>query len=163
MTGCADGPSLRTAPAHRIELSEVTLDMEKARSEINRYRASHGLAALMLDANLTAAAQRHSGDLSAHDKISHRGSDGTNPWDRVRGTGYKAKLAAENVGVGQQSFGEVLQGWKDSPGHNKNLLLPDATQMGIALVVNPASRNQTFWTLVMGKPARAKLASTRDR
>jgi len=163
LAGCAEGPSLRTAPAERIALPEVKLDAEAARAEINHYRATRGLSALKIDANLTAAARRHSNDLSAHDKISHRGSDGTNPWDRVKGTGYKARLAAENVGVGQRSFGEVLQGWKDSPGHNKNLLLGDATQMGIALVINPASRNQTFWTLVLGTPARAKVASTQGR
>lgn len=163
LAGCAEGPALRTAPAERIALPEVKLDAETARAEINRYRATRGLGALKINAKLTAAAQRHSNDLSANDKISHRGSDGSNPWDRVKGAGYKARLAAENVGVGQRSFGEVLQGWKESPGHNKNLLLGDATQMGIALVVNPASRNQTFWTLVMGTPARTKVASKRNR
>ena len=34
----------------------------------------------------------------------------------------------------------------------KNLLLPDATHMGIALVQNPTSEYKTFWTLVLGKP-----------
>ena len=149
-----------TAPQH-VALENVSLDPDSARDAINRYRASRGLTPLTITARLTAAARRHADDLSAHDRISHRGSDGTNPWDRVRTAGYKAKLAAENVGVGQRSFDEVLQGWKESPGHNRNLLLPDATQMGVALVINPTSRNQTFWTLVMGTPARDRLASTR--
>lgn len=164
LTACAEVPTMRAAPpGPRLALDQVTLDPATARQEINRYRASRGLPPLDVNPELTAAAQHHSDDLSAHDRISHRGSDGSNPWDRVKRTGYKAKLAAENVGVGQRSFGEVLQGWKDSPGHNKNLLLPDATQMGIALVVNPASRNQTFWTLVLGTPARARLAARSDR
>jgi uncharacterized protein YkwD len=53
----------------------------------------------------------------------------------------------------------VLQGWKKSRGHNRNLLLPDATQMGIALVINPDNRYRTFWTLVLGKPAKPELAA----
>lgn len=159
LAACAEIPTVRTPAAPRLALEQVTLDAEAARKAINSYRATRGLAPLEHNPDLTIAAQRHSDDLSTHDRISHRGSDGSNPWDRVKATGYKAKLAAENVGVGQRSFSEVLQGWKDSPGHNKNLLLPDATQMGVALVVNPASRNQTFWTLVMGTPARSRLAA----
>ena len=39
--------------------------------------------------------------------------------------GYNAKVAAENVGTGQASLDEVIKGWQQSPGHNKNLLLAD--------------------------------------
>lgn len=159
LTACAEGTISQSMPGPRVALSDVKLDSEDARRQINGYRTSNGLKPLVLNNRLTAAAQRHSQDLSSRDGISHKGSDGSNPWDRVKTTGYRAKLAAENVGVGQRSFAEVLQGWKDSPGHNRNLLLPDATQMGIALVVDPSTRNQTFWTLVMGTPAKTKLAS----
>ncbi len=31
----------------------------------------------------------------------------------------------------------MLRGWKESPGHNKNLLLGDAQEMGLALVQDP--------------------------
>jgi uncharacterized protein YkwD len=47
-------------------------------------------------------------------------------------------------------FREVLRGWEESPGHNKNLLLPDATHMGIALVQDPKTEFKSFWTLVIG-------------
>ncbi|NJO32801.1 MAG: CAP domain-containing protein, partial [Rhodospirillales bacterium] len=42
--------------------------------------------------------------------------------------------------------------WKESPGHNKNLLLTDAEHMGIALVQDPKTEFKTFWTLVVGSP-----------
>ena len=48
------------------------------------------------------------------------------------------------------AFKEVLRGWEESPGHNKNLLLPDATHMGIALVLDPKTEFKSFWTLVIG-------------
>ena len=66
----------------------------------------------------------------------------SNPWDRVKRVGYHAKLAAENVGTGQVTIEEVMKGWEASPGHNKNLLLADARQMGIALVQDPQDRIQ---------------------
>lgn len=126
---------------------------------INGYRATRGLKPLKLEKHLTRAAQLHSQDLAKGDRISHKGSDGSDPWGRVKSTGYRPRLAAENVGAGQMSFAEVLQGWKESPGHRRNLLLADATQMGIALETNPGSKYRTFWTLVLGKPAKPALAA----
>lgn len=132
------------------DFSRTVLDADAARDQINAYRKQKGLKPLRLNATLTAAAKAHSRDLAKWDRISHFGSDGSNPWDRVKRAGYNAKLAAENVGTGQVSFEEVLKGWKESPGHNKNLLLSDAEHMGIALVHTPKSEFKTFWTLVIG-------------
>jgi uncharacterized protein YkwD len=132
------------------DYTKTDLDLEKARQLINAYRRQHGLKPLTLNAALTEAAKLHSRDLAKWDRISHYGSDGSNPWDRVKRVGYKAKVAAENVGTGQASVEEVLKGWEASPGHNKNLLLRDAEHMGIALVQDQRTEFKTFWTLLVG-------------
>jgi len=132
------------------DYTSTQLNVEKARDIINQYRRDNGLKPLVLNADLTAAAKAHSRDLAKWDRISHYGSDGSNPWDRVKRTGYKPRLAAENVGTGQVTFEEVMKGWKNSPGHNKNLLLGDAKQMGLALVYEPKTEFKSFWTLVIG-------------
>lgn len=134
------------------DYSVSRLDPERARNLINAYRKSRGLKPLQLNSKLTLAAKNHSRDLAQWDRISHFGSDGSDPWDRVAKTGFSAKLAAENVGTGQITLEEVVKGWKKSPGHNKNLLLKDATHMGIALVRDPKTEFKTFWTLVLGTP-----------
>lgn len=134
------------------DYSHTSLSAEMARDVINAYRKERGLKPLKLNPELTEAAKNHSRDLAKWDRISHYGSDGSNPWDRVKRTGYKARLAAENVGTGQIDFNEVIKGWKDSPGHNKNLLITDAEHMGIALVQDPKSEFKSFWTLVLGSP-----------
>ena len=132
------------------DYAATKLDAERARDAINSYRQTKGLKPLKLNAALTEAAKAHSRDLAKWDRISHYGSDGSNPWDRVKRTGYNAKVAAENVGTGQSSIDEVLKGWQESAGHNKNLLLTDAEHMGIALVQDPKTEFKTFWTLVLG-------------
>jgi uncharacterized protein YkwD len=134
------------------DYSTTSLDPEKARDIINQYRRDNKLKPLKLNAVLTEAAKAHSRDLSKWDRISHYGSDGSNPWDRVKRSGYKARLAAENVGTGQIDFQEVMKGWRASPGHNKNLLLPDASEMGLALVQDPKTEFKSFWTLVLAAP-----------
>jgi uncharacterized protein YkwD len=132
------------------DYSATQLDPDKARELINAYRKEKGLKPLKLNAALTEAAKAHSRDLAKWDRISHYGSDGSNPWDRVKRAGYNAKVAAENVGTGQTNMEEVLKGWQQSPGHNKNLLLADVEHMGIALVQDPRTEFKTFWTLVVG-------------
>ena len=143
------------APAGALadrDYSQTSLNAEMARDLINTYRKEKGLKPLKLNPELTEAAKGHSRDLAKWDRISHYGSDGSNPWDRVKRSGYKARLAAENVGTGQIDFNEVMRGWKDSPGHNKNLLLNDADHMGIALVQDPKTEFKSIWTLVIGSP-----------
>jgi len=149
----APSGTFEKAPAGALQdrdYSGTSLNPEMARDLINQYRREKGLKPLKLNPSLTEAAKEHSRDLAKWDRISHYGSDGSNPWDRVKRTGYKAKLAAENVGTGQVSFDEVLRGWKESAGHNKNLLLGDAQEMGLALVQDPKTEFKSFWTLVVG-------------
>lgn len=128
------------------------LDQKKARDLINVYRETHGLKPVLIHPKLTIAAKAHSLDLSRRDAISHYGSDGSDPWQRVIKTGYKPILAAENVGTGQRNFEEVFKGWQESPEHKKNLLLKEATHMGIAVIFDPKTKYKTFWALLMGKP-----------
>jgi uncharacterized protein YkwD len=147
--------STATAPAGALDdrdYSTARLDLSQAQKLINDYRREKGLKPLKLDPLLTAAAKAHSRDLAKHDRISHYGSNGSSPWDRVAAAGYKARVAAENVGTGQASVAEVIKGWEASEGHNKNLLLADAEHMGIALVQDPKTEFKTFWTLVVGAP-----------
>lgn len=149
----APSKSVTKAPAGALadrDYQATNLDVTKAVAMINAYRKSNGLQSLTVDAQLTAAAKAHSQDLAKWDRISHYGSDGSNPWDRVRRVGYQPRLAAENVGTGQTTLNEVFAGWKKSPGHNKNLLLKDAKNMGIALVYDSKTEFKTFWTLVLG-------------
>jgi len=132
------------------DYSATLLNPEKARDLINQYRRAKGLKPLTLNAELSKAAKAHARDLARWDRISHFGSDGSNPWDRVQRAGYNARVTAENVGTGQASFEEVLKGWKDSASHNKNLLMRDVDHMGIALVQDPKTEFKSFWTLVLG-------------
>ena len=144
--------SSQKAPKGALDDRDYTgavLNPEVALKLINDYRASQGLKGLRLDPRLTIAAKVQSRDLAKTDRISHYGADGSSPWDRVKRAGYSAKIAAENIGTGQATLEEVFKGWTQSPGHNRNLLLPGAHDMGIALVADPKTEFKTFWTLVV--------------
>ena len=128
------------------------IDIETVLSDMNQYRAQYGLAPLVWNARLTAAADVHSKDLAAHGILQHEGTDGSSAADRVIRNGYEYRVALENVAAGQTSWADALQGWKDSKGHNDNLLHADATEIGVALEFNPNTRFASYWTMVLGKP-----------
>lgn len=102
---------------------------------------------------LTEAAHRHSSDMATRDFFDHPGSDGTNVADRVTATGYKWGLVAENLLVGTDDPMVVIQEWVDSPGHCKNLMNAEFTEIGLSAVQgNYGGRQTSYWTLVLAKP-----------
>lgn len=123
-----------------------------ATADLNDYRRQHGLDPVILNDKLIAASRIHAKDLAAHNTISHSGSDGSSHSDRVQRQGYYFTIAAENVASGQKSWKKVFKAWQDSPGHNENLLLPEATEFGIALIYDPKSRYETYWAMIMATP-----------
>ena len=151
-THSSDATEVAKGTRAATDFEHARLNTEEALALINGYRKAHGLGTVKLHTKLVQAAKSHSSDLAKFDRISHFGSDGSNPWERVQRAGYSARLAAENVGTGQTSLEEVMKGWRESESHNKNLLLKGAKHMGIALVRDPKTQFKTFWTLVLGAP-----------
>jgi uncharacterized protein YkwD len=123
-----------------------------ALSELNDYRAEYGLNPLTLSDKLMNASQAHSDDISVTGAAGHAGSDGKFHDSRLERVNYVFSISAENVATGQNSWDIAFQAWKDSPGHNKNLLLPNVTELGIALTYEPSTKYMTYWTMVLAAP-----------
>ncbi len=128
------------------------LDAGAALRLINDYRSTKGLAPLSLDPQAAAAAEVLAKDMAQHDHMSHVGPAGQNVGQRLLAAGYSYGLAAENVGVGQASAEEAVEGWKKSPANSRNMLLPGAKHIGIAYEYKPDSQHKTFWALVVAAP-----------
>ena len=72
----------------------------------------------------------------------------------------RAGRAAENIAFGYESFEKTLGQWIDSSGHRKNLLLHNASRVGIASAKD-ASGKRTYWAMVIAgdyepKPGKGK-------
>lgn len=130
------------------------LDLKVAVRDLNAYRAQHGLGPVRLSKRLNAASQVHAADLAQAGIASHTGTDGSSHAERVQRQGYKFSLVGENVATGQKSWKKVFKAWQDSPGHNENLLQPDVTDFGIALVYEPKTTYSTYWAMLVGTPMK---------
>ena len=148
----SSGDQPAQAPQKNGDDAAPVLDPNDALRLVNEYRSSKGLAPLSLESHATAAAESLAKDMASHDHMSHVGPNGADLQKRLAMAGYRYKVAAENVSVGQKSFAQIVEGWKQSPPHSRNMLLADAKHMGIAFEYKPDTKYKTYWTLVVTAP-----------
>ncbi|MEV6655336.1 CAP domain-containing protein [Streptomyces sp. NPDC051219] len=112
---------------------------------VNSERSKAGCSPVTLNAKLSKAALDHSKDMSAHTNMSHTGSDGSNPGDRITRAGYSWRTYGENVAYGYTTPENVMTGWMDSPGHKANILNCEFKEIGIGL-----AQPGNYWTQDFG-------------
>ncbi len=107
---------------HAIPQQKSASMVNEVVNETNKFRKSNGLSALIIRDELNALAQKHSADMaSGRVAFSHAGFDerskkAEKDLKEIRG-GF-----AENVAYGSSTAKEVLNGWKNSSGHRRNIL-----------------------------------------
>jgi len=138
-------------------------DIPKAEAAIieqtNIFRSANSLAAVLSNVTLTKAAREYARFLAASKVFSHE-ADGRRPLDRIKAAGYQPCTTAENLALLGHPNGfktedlasMMVEGWKKSPGHRKNMLLAPVTETGVAIA---KSRQEEKWFAVQlfGRPA----------
>ena len=117
---------------------------------VHAERTRQGLAPLSQAPELMQSAALHSQDMASHNFMSHTGSDGSDPGDRMRRAGYNWYTYGENVAAGYGSPASVVAGWMGSPGHRANILDPDFRDVGAGYAYGTASAYGHYWTLNLG-------------
>ncbi|MEV5387601.1 CAP domain-containing protein [Streptomyces sp. NPDC052721] len=135
-------PAAPSSPAPTATASGVTAEIVRL---VNAERAKAGCQPLTLNSTLTKAAQAHSDDMAAHQNMSHTGSDGSSPGDRITRAGYTWSSYGENVAYGYSTAQQVMAGWMTSPGHRANILNCGFKEIGVGLA-QPGS----YWTQDFG-------------
>lgn len=81
--------------------------------------------------------------------MSHTGSDGSNPSNRIRNQSYRFDRTGENVAYGQPDAETVIESWLNSPGHCRNIMNPNYTDVAVA-VKRSEGNNKLYWTMKLG-------------
>ncbi|KJC37851.1 CAP domain-containing protein [Bradyrhizobium sp. LTSP857] len=115
---------------------------ESPAEQISSFRLKHGEVRVVRDATLDRIAMDQARAMAAKDDLSH---ETLGPFNR-RIAPAGAGRAAENIAYGYDNFEKTLGQWIDSSGHRKNLLLHDASRVGIASAKN-ASGKRTYWAM----------------
>lgn len=115
----------------------------------NEYRESKGLTHLQYNQKLAQAAQKHSEWMAEKSRMSHTGKNRSSPGDRIKEQGYSWRSCAENIAYGYRTPQAAMEGWKDSPGHNRNILGKNL-QIGVGYA--EASDGTLYWTTNFATP-----------
>jgi cysteine-rich secretory family protein len=124
---------------------------------ISSYRLKNGEIRVVRDATLDRIAAEQARAMAAQDNLSH---DAAGPFNR-RVAPAKAGSAAENIAYGYDSFEKTLGQWIDSSGHRRNLLLHNATRVGIASARSASKR--TYWAMVIAGDYEPKTKGKKDK
>jgi uncharacterized protein YkwD len=146
-----DAAVARGSPA---TINARVVDLVNAARSTGRRCGSERFAAappLRSSRRLNEAAADHARDMARRKFFEHRGSDGSEPRDRVRRTGYQFQLTGENIAYGPESAEEVVAGWLGSPGHCANIMDPRFQDIGVGFATG-RKRGQTYWVQEFGAP-----------
>lgn len=92
------------------------------------------------------------------DQYGHA-ADGSEPAQRAQNFGYNYCAVAENIAYQFKSTGfstqdlaqRFFEGWRNSPGHRKNMLDPDVTETAIA-IARSAKTGRHYAVQLFGRP-----------
>jgi uncharacterized protein YkwD len=118
---------------------------------INAYRADNGLGALLISRTLGAAAEHHSQDMARYNYFSHTLANGRSWSTNIRSHGYDRSAAiAENIAAGYRTAAKTFEQWRNSSGHNRNMLSSRYTAIGIGRASKRGTRYTYYWTTTFG-------------
>ena len=144
--------------------ASVVADPDDAETRIramtNEFRTSQGVPAIASDSKLSSAAREFASYMARTGQYGHE-ADGRTPALRAKSQGYESCMVAENVAYLERSreFSAeelargFMNGWKNSPGHRRNLLDKDVMQFGVA--VSRAKDGRYYAVQLFAQPASA--------
>jgi uncharacterized protein YkwD len=118
---------------------------------INAYRQQNGLSALQLSVALTKSSDWMSTDMATTGNFSHTDTQGRDPSARMEAFGYDTSYYwGENIAGGNATAQDTFTQWKNSPGHNANMLGASYKVIGIARAYDASSPYGWYWTTDFG-------------
>jgi uncharacterized protein YkwD len=144
-------PTVRVTAPGSCNYSTSSSYQTEIANLINQARSEAGLTPLNINPQLTAAAQGHSIDMACHGLLSHSGSDGSSPSQRVAAAGYAASRSSEIIygsGYPQTAF----QWWMNDQIHRDEILNPYVIDMGVGYAYVPGTAAGGYYTVNFASP-----------
>lgn len=139
---CA-GDRATLVPSEKV--SVTSRDAAEAAVLVSAYRRSKGLGPVVVDGRLNEAAAVQARAVAEAGSLSH-GAFASRMTEFGIG-GY----SAENLSAGSDKVGGAIGRWQRSPGHDGNLLLPQARRIGLARAESPGFGYGHYWALVLAQ------------
>jgi hypothetical protein len=123
------------------------ITVEEILNLVNQERTKNRLPPLVLSSELSTAATGKASDMFAKNYWAHISPAGTTPWVFIKDAGYDYLYAGENLARDFNFSKEVVEAWMDSPTHKANIMKPEYTDIGLAIMNGRLNGQET--TLVV--------------
>jgi len=165
-TQIIDSPVPRSKDEKKPDLEAVSRSII---DKTNEFREREGRPRVGVNDRLADSVREFSQYMARTGRYGHA-ADGHQPADRAASHGYEYCLISENIAYAVSSDGftteelvnDFVKGWKNSPGHRRNMLDPDVTEIGVA-VARSEKTGHYFAVQMFGRPKsltlRFKLAN----
>lgn len=108
--------------------------------QTNDFREAEGVSPVEEESHLMETAQFFADYMARTDRYGHK-ANGQRPADRAAEHDYQYCIVSENIAYQFKSTGfetnklaeRLVEGWKNSPEHRKNMLDPDVQDTGVAV------------------------------
>lgn len=130
--GTAQGQPTTNTPTTPGTSTSLTKDEQQILTLVNQARAQNNAKPLKIDFPLESVSRTKAQDMIDNKYFSHNSPKYGSPFDMMKNFGIKYLEAGENI-AGNQSATNAFNAWMNSPGHRKNILNPDFTDMGIGI------------------------------
>ncbi len=111
---------------------------------LNQKRQGNGLSNLSFSPELATAARNKANDMFSKNYWAHNSSDGRTPWEFIKEAGYSYVYAGENLARGFNTSLDVTNAWMASPSHRANVLSPNYSDVGFAVVTGKLGGEETI-------------------
>jgi uncharacterized protein YkwD len=108
-------------------------ESRKVISLTNKIRKDLNIQELTENTKLTQAAMWKVEDMMINQYFAHMGPDGKRVADWLKLANYNFKFGGENLAIGFQTAEEIVNAWKNSPTHYKNMIDPDFQDIGVGI------------------------------
>jgi len=117
---------------------------------VNQVRAGYGLAPLVWDGSLAAAAQNQANYMATNNIYSHTGAGGSTPQTRATAAGYPGHATENIVGGTDLTPSQGVIWWQNSPIHFNTMISQRYVHAGVGF---SQGNGQNFYALVVGAPS----------
>lgn len=117
---------------------------------INEYRAQNGRGPLQISVTLTKASQWMATDMATNNYLGHTDSLNRGADVRIDWFGYPRSTWGENCAAGHADAQNTFLQWKNSAGHNANMLGSAFQAIGIGRAYNVNATYKSYWTTDFG-------------
>lgn len=112
---------------------------------VNEIRAEAGVQPLTLDTTLCQAATMRSLEMNYSQQFSHTRPSGETCFSVFGTYGIGYRTAGENIAAGQRTPESVVNSWKNSEGHYKNMINANFNKLGVGMS-NMQMGYGIYWT-----------------